>query len=427
MMGLAPSVSYFDLGRDLDFVSWDNYPARGEPNQAMDNNCALAADVMRGVRRRNFWIMETSAGPLGWGVMQRNLRPGELRKIALHQVAHGADGIVWFRWRTCTAGREQYWHGLLGHDGKAGRRYQEAAATAKELHRLWPLLAGTTVKTGVAMIYDYDSIWAFEAQPAYEANKRYADALLRFHVPLQKLGVNADVIGVDGDFSAYKVIIAPHLYVLPEAVAKRLEAFVKAGGVLVTDVRTGVKDETGLIPMETPPCALTNVLGIEIPEYESIAADYPLHVEGALAGDFTATGFADWIVPGKASVLARHGAAHAREYAAATVNTFGKGAAYHVGTVVKEDAFYRLLLRDACKRAGVGTGIEPPEGVEVSVREGNGRRMLFLVNHTGETQRVQVPAGCTCLPEGGTIGPEIELPAFDVAVLRHNIEPAVEA
>jgi beta-galactosidase len=418
LMGLASSVNYFDLGRDLDFVSWDNYPVRGEPNLPTNNDCALAADVMRGVRRQNFWIMETSAGPLGWGVMQRNLRPGELRKVALHQVAHGADGIVWFRWRTCTAGREQYWHGLLGHDGKAGRRYDEAAATAKELHRLWPLLAGTTVKTGVAMIYDYDSIWAFETQPAYEANKRYADALLRFHVPLQKLGVNADVIGADGDFSAYKVIIAPHLYVLPEAVAKRLEAFVKAGGVLVTDVRTGVKDETGLIPMETPPCALAKVLGIAIPEYESIAKDYPMVGEGALEGTFTATGFADWIVPAKATVLARHGAWHSREYAAATVNAFGKGAAYHVGAVVKEESFYRLLLQEVCRRAGVTTGIEPPEGVEAVVREGGDRRLLFLVNHTEQPVSVNVPAGRTCLFGGGETGRELQLPPFGVEVVR---------
>lgn len=418
LMGLAQSVNYFDLARDLDFVAWDNYPVRGAPNLPVNNDCALAADIMRGVGRKNFWIMETSAGPLGWGVMQRNLRPGELRKVALHQVAHGADGIVWFRWRTCTAGREQYWHGLLGHDGKAGRRYDEAAATAKELHRLWPLLAGTTVKTGVAIVYDYDTLWAFEAQPAYEANKRYADALLRFHVPLQSLGVNADIVGVDADFSAYRVIIAPHLYVLPEKHAKRLEAFVRAGGVLVTDVRTGVKDATGLIPMETPPCALRAVLGIEIPEYEAIAADYPLHGKGPLEGDWTATGFADWIVPRKARVLARHGAWHSGEYAAVTVNAFGKGAAYHVGAVVKEPAFYRRLLQEVCARGSVRSSVAPPEGVEAVVREAPGRRLLFLVNHTEAPQAVSVPAGRPRLLGGGKTAATLELASYGVEVVR---------
>lgn len=422
MMGLASSVNYFDLARDLDFVSWDNYPVRGEPNLAINQDSALAADVMRGVRKRNFWIMETAAGPLGWGVMQRNLRPGELRKIALHQVAHGADGILWFRWRTCTAGREQYWHGLLGHDGKAGRRYQEAAATAQDAHRLWPLLAGTTVKTGVAIVYDYDSLWAFEAQPAYAANKRYADALLRFHGPLQALGVNADIVAVDADFDAYRVIIAPHLYVLSGKHAKRLEAFVKDGGVLVTDVRTAVKDDTGLIPMETPPCALRAVLGIDIPEYESIAADYPLHGNGPLKGDWTATGFADWIVLREARALASHGAWHSRRFAAVTVNAFGKGAAYHVGTVVKEPAFYRRLLQEVCARGGVRPIVSlpegVPEGVEAVVREVPGRRLLFLINHTEEPKAVAVSSGRPRLLGGGKTGGKIDLPSFGVEVVR---------
>lgn len=418
MMGFAPSVDYFNLARDLDFVAWDNYPIRGEPALPLNQDAALAGDLMRGVARKNFWIMEIAAGPLGWGTMQRNLRDGELRKLALHQVAHGADGILWFRWRTCTGGREQYWHGLLGHDGKAGRRYREAAATAAELHRVWPILTGTTVRTPVAMIYDYDSIWAFEAQPAYEANKRHADPLLRFHVPLQKLGVNADVIAVDADFSAYKVIIAPHLYVLSAANAKRLEAFVRAGGVLVTDVRTGVKDETGLIPMETPPCALRTVLGFEIPEYESIAADYPLVGEGALAGSFTATGFADWIVPQEAQVLARHGARHCHTHAAVTVNALDAGAAYHVGAVVKEEAFYTRLLQLVLARAGVGTGVQPPDGVEACVREGAGRRILFLVNHTEAEQTVQIPAGGTRLADGSRTSATVVVAPFGVEMIR---------
>lgn len=60
-------IDYFDLARDLDFVSWDNYPrtqwsmqADVDPSQA-----ALAHDTMRGLKRRNFWVMEQQAGRLG--------------------------------------------------------------------------------------------------------------------------------------------------------------------------------------------------------------------------------------------------------------------------------------------------------------------------------------------------------------------------
>lgn len=112
-MGLHNSLNYYDLAKNLDFVSWDNYP---KLNPAIPYDASLAADVMRGLKKRNFLIMEQTAGPLGWATFSRNPQPGELRKICYQQLAHGADGQIWFRWRSCTVGREQYWHGLLGHE-----------------------------------------------------------------------------------------------------------------------------------------------------------------------------------------------------------------------------------------------------------------------------------------------------------------------
>ena len=143
-MGLFSDLNYYDLAEDLDHVSWDNYPVWGKPECTY--GAGMAADVMRGLKRKNFWIMEQTAGPGRLGSFGRNPRPGEIRKVAYQQLAHGADGKIWFRWRTCTAGREQYWHGLLGHDGKPLRRYREAAQAAREFHKLANDLAGTTVK-----------------------------------------------------------------------------------------------------------------------------------------------------------------------------------------------------------------------------------------------------------------------------------------
>src|SRR5262249_16930900 len=146
---------------------------------------ALGADLMRGLKKQNFLILEQTAGPLGWSIFSRNPRPGELRKICYQHIAHGADGELWFRWRSCTVVREQYWHGLLGHDGVAGRRYQEAAKFAKEFHALAPVLHGTNVDAKVAIIYDYDSLWALEIQNGYptashqSAIRRYYEALSR--------------------------------------------------------------------------------------------------------------------------------------------------------------------------------------------------------------------------------------------------------
>lgn len=415
-MGYHQDLDYYDLARDLDFVSWDNYPVWGALEIPYD--AAGAADLMRGLKRRNFWIMETTAGPGGWGEMGRNVRPGELRKVALQQVAHGADGLIWFRWRTCTVGREQYWHGLLGHDGLPGRRYREAQATAQELHRLWPELEGTTVPARVAILYDYDSLWATRFQKSFPDN-HWQQYLRRFQAALVRAGVPCDLIHPDQDLSGYRLVVAPQLFVLPDARAQRLAAFVRAGGVLLTTLRTGVKDEYSRCHARTLPGLLSDVLGIRIEEYEALPGATPAAIQGSglLPGAFTGTGFADWIQPTGAEVLAGYTTAHLRPYAAATRQRAGSGWAYYVGTVVTEDGFYDALLRSCLDAAGIQPVLIPPAGVEVCERAGAGRRLLFLLNHVEEPRQVAVPAGARALVGTITQG-QVALEPFGVAVLR---------
>lgn len=230
-------VNYYDLAADLDFVSWDNYPVWGAP--AVRYDASSAADIMRGLKKKNFWIMEQTAGPCGATTFGRNVRPGELRSITYQQVAHGADATIWFRWRTATVGREQYWHGLLGHDGRTLRRYDEAAQTAKELHALWPHIKDTTVLAKAAIIYDYDSIMALKIQPGYEYQghenfftSSYKDAFKRYHRALFRAGVAVDVIKPDDPMGKYDLVLAPHQHVLADEVAEKFNTYVKNGGVL---------------------------------------------------------------------------------------------------------------------------------------------------------------------------------------------------
>ena len=51
-----------------------------------------------------------------------------------------------------------------------------------------------------------------------------------------------DVINMDCDFTPYKLIVMPMLYMVRPGVAERLEAFVKAGGTVVTTYLTGMVD-----------------------------------------------------------------------------------------------------------------------------------------------------------------------------------------
>ena len=61
--------------------------------------------------------------------------------------------------------------------------------------------------------------------------------------------------------------------------------------------------------------------------------------------------------------------------------------------------------------------VDPPEGVEVSVREGEGRKLLFVINHTEEPKTVSVPAGKEILLGGGSTGEKLEIEAYGVEVI----------
>lgn len=417
-MGLFSDLNYYDLAEDLDHVSWDNYPIWNNKPEVR-YGAAAGADVMRGLKKKNFWIMEQSAGPGGWGSFSRNPRPGEIRSVAYQQLARGADGTIWFRWRSCTAGREQYWHGLLGHDGRPLRRYKEAAQTAREFHRLARDLDGTTVKADVAMIYDYDSIWALRIQPGFAKND-YHQAMHRYYNALFRAGVNVDMIKSTEDFSSYRVIIAADLHVLPDPVALALSEFVRNGGVLLADCRTGVKTESNLCHERAMPGLLGNALGITIDEYDALPEneDCVALGLGSLDGSFHALHYADWIKVRSAEKLVGFKSWHMKAFAAATRNRYGKGAAYYVGTVVQEESFYDLLIAEVLRDATIHPVVNPPPGVEVSVRQARGRKYLFLINHTERDQSVKVPAGRIELITGTPTKSNITLGVFGVAVIK---------
>jgi beta-galactosidase len=415
-MGLFRKLNYYDLARDLDFVTWDNYPIWGKPE--VRYAASLAADVMRGLKQKNFWIMEQTAGPGGWGSFGRNPRPGEIRSAAYQQLAHGCDGQIWFRWRTCTVGREQYWHGLLGHDGKALRRYREAADTAAEYHKLAPVLEGTTVQAQAAIIYDYDTIWATEIQPGFAKNDPI-DRISKYYNALFRAGVNIDIVPPGGDFSKYKLLLAPNLYILPDSVAERLVAFVKNGGVLLADARTGVKDFTSLCFDRTLPGLLAPALGIRIEEYDALPNEVTANLIGtpSFAATEAAESYVDFVQSNGAEVLAKYEPWYLKEFAALTRNRFGKGVGWYLGTLVKQPVFYDRLIDRLLADAKITPAVKAPEGVEASVRESPDRKVLFLINHLEEAKTVSVPEGKKNLLAGGQTGPSLELAPNGVAVI----------
>jgi beta-galactosidase GanA len=109
---------------------------------------------------------------------------------------------------------------------------------------------------------------------------------------------------------------------------------------------------------------------------------------------------------------------HMKPYAALTRNRFGRGVGYYVGAIIQEEAFYDALIAELLAAARVRPVVRPPQGVEASVRQGQGKRLLFLINHTEEKKTVAVPAGKRDLITGKKTENTLDLDIHGVAVLR---------
>ena len=416
-MGLWPEVlNYQILADQLDFISWDNYPF-GAADAAGVSACH---DTMRGYLGKNFWVMEQMSGPGGWGEMAPSPRPGRIREWTYHAIGRGADAINYFRWRVCRYGTEQYWHGILNHDGTVNRRYAEIKKTGEELKRIEDALEGTSVNAEVAFINDYDSRFAFQYQKSNSAFS-YVGLFVSLYRSLYRRNIAMDVMSSDADLSPYKLVIAPALFVLTKKRAKRFEQYVRNGGTLVMTFRSAVKDETGLIYNEALPALLQDVFGAVVQEYQSPSPDETNALWGQV-GDIDgmmseAKVWLDLMELRGARALAEYEAGFTENAPAITVNDLGDGKAYYIGTQPSQE-FLDVLMEMIAADAGVAFGINTPDEVDASVRSGPNGDLLFLVNHAPHRQEVKLPRPYEDLINGGGVKTSVELEAYGVAVLR---------
>jgi beta-galactosidase len=413
MMGTHSSLDYYALGRDLDFVSWDNYPIT--PWCQSPFGTALAADVMRGIKQRGVWVMEQQNGIAGWDKVQRRPSGAWLRCAAWQTIAHGADAVVFFRWDSARHGTEQYWHGIVNHDRVPRRRYREVVEFSQEMRELAVALEGTEVHSEVAILNSYEQHFAFDIQPQVEGLAIW-DQVGRYYRALRGSGLNVDIVPITCDLSRYKFIVAPSWYIMTEEDAARLVEYVLNGGTLVLSPRTGVKNGVNACHAEPLPSLLREAAGVEVDDYDPLGKDETIVRTGSGA-THTVTVWADALVLHGADAVAHYaGTVYAGE-PAITRNRFGEGTVYYFGTY-GEPALYHELLNQILDEVGIRDRFQTPEGVDTAWREGEHARYLFLINFNDSEQIVAVPVGMTRLLGGAAPVGAVTLPAFGVAIFQ---------
>ena len=416
MMGAYLELDLRTWAPEVDVISWDCYPW---PN-AEPADIAFEHDLNRGLKDgQPFLLMEQTPSSQSWQPVNALKRPGVLRLWSYLAVAHGADSVMYFQWRRGRGGAEKFHGAVVEHAGDpTARVFREVAALGAELERLGDTIVGARTTARVAVLFDWENWWAIEGAIGPMADKQYLSTVRRWYRALWRRNVAIDVVFADSDLGRYDVVLAPMLHMVKAGVAERVGAFLEAGGSFVTGVFSGVVDETDRA-FEGYPGPLRPMLGVWIEEIDALyehQSNRIVMTEGGVS--YRCGRLCEIVRLEGAEALATYGDEFYAGTPVVTVNRVGPGHAYYVASD-PDDAFLDHFVGTLLDRHGIQAPLVVPRGLEVAVRERDGRSFVFVLNHTGEAAEVVLPEAMALrdlLRDTPARGP-ITLAARDVLVL----------
>ena len=388
LMGTFKDLDYFEWAKEMDVVSWDNYPGMDTP----PSYTAMCHDLMRGIGgNKPFMLMEQTPNQQNWFPFCKVKRPGEVRKLSWQAVAHGADTVQFFQMKQSIGGCERFHGAVIAHDGtEESRVFKETAALGEELSRIGKRIMGSRIESRVAIMFDWQSYWSLEGCVGPTAGFNYPNEVHRFYRALWRRNVPVDFIESTAsldELKKYDLVIAPALITVLPGVAETLESYVADGGSFITGYMAGIHDEHDLVVPGGYPGKLRKLMGVWVEEIDALAPDETIEVHGDVVdakGEIVA------------SIIHREGAERLASYggnefyaghSALTVNTYGKGRAYFVGTPLDETGM-SAFMAPIIQQLGLKS-FDTPEDVSLSIRHAaDGTRYAFLINQSANGKQL---------------------------------------
>jgi beta-galactosidase len=431
LRALQRRFDHFDMAQVVDFVSI-------ESNATIKSKSAeLAAeiDILRSLKKTDvrtpdgdygFWVIEQKAGQVNWQDVNSLVRPGIVRLFTYQLISRGASGVLFYHWRQPRIGNEKFYGAVLPHHlHEDNRVYKEISQIGDELKLLAPVIKGTKVVAEACILYSHDNDWALQ-QPM-QPNKFFN---LREHIQLIYNALHDRNISVDfarptEDLAKYRLVFAPSLHLMAGGEADRLKLYVQNGGTLVGTFNTGLVDEHQIAPDTGYPHDLTDLFGLEVTEFDPLPPGEENHLtfKGAFPTSHMhpARLWCDIIAPNGCQILATYAKDFYSNSPAMTMNTFGLGKAVYIGTMSHQHFYYDLVtwLRQMCSLHPL---LKVPDTVEVSLRQKEGTKVFFLLNHQNSPVRIQFYKPMHDFLTGSTFSGNYDLPPHGVLVLDEHPE-----
>jgi beta-galactosidase len=395
---------------------------------------SIQEDFTRSLRNSNFLITETNAQTTGWSsAFQFPPYDGQLREDVYTHLSNGADMVEYWHWASIAANQETYWKGVLSHDLEPNRAYAEVSRTAHELQKIGPHLVGIEIHNQVAILWSRDSANAIGFMPFTSAGREWSGAaptadydslVQQIHHSLYELNVGSDfVFPTTTDFSAYKLLIVPALYISDDALLERISDYVKAGGHVVMTFKSGFANENSAVRWVRAPGPLREAAGFSYQEFSNL--EHPLSLKGdpfrAGAGNQVMY-WAEFIMPEHARPLAFYDHPFFGQWPAITENEFGAGSLLYEGTYLS-NALQTAVLRREIEKVGLaGSDQQLPAAVHIQHGVNRmGKRLHYYFNYSDTEVKVPYAYGPGAdLLDGKSVskGDVLTLAPWDLAIVE---------
>ncbi|WP_413374959.1 beta-galactosidase [Alkalihalobacillus sp. 1P02AB] len=415
-------LDYSKFAKHLDVISWDAYPAWHNDWETTANlamKVGFINDLYRSMKQQPFLLMESTPSGVNWHSVNKVKRPGMHLLSSMQMIAHGSDSVLYFQWRKSRGSSEKFHGAVVDHDNSAENRVFKEVAQVGETLKALPKIVGTNRPSEVAILYDWENNWALnDAQGFGMETKRYPQTLQEHYRPFWEKDIPVDVITKEQDFSAYKLLIVPMLYLVSEDTIARLKAFVANGGRLVMTYISGIVNESDLTYLGGWHSELQEIFGIK-----------PLETDTYYPNDKNYVHYHNktYLLKDYATVIEVHSAKVEGQYLedfyahtpAVTSHSYKEGKTYYIGARLEADFqrdFYNQVIEDLALESV--SQVKHGKGVSVQARQDDENDYLFVMNFTEELQTVEFPSTVFDLVTNEKLHGDVTLEKYEVRIVQ---------
>ncbi len=419
-------LDYSKFAKHLDVISWDAYPAwHNDWTTTADlaSKVGFMNDLYRSLKQQPFLLMESTPSCVNWHDVNKSKRPGMHLLSSMQMIAHGSDSVLYFQWRKSRGSSEKFHGAVVDHDNsRENRVFKDVTQVGQTLEKLSGVI-GTNRPAEVAVFYDWESNWAInDAQGFGVRTKLYPETVQKHYKAFWERDIPVDVITKEHDFSSYKLLIVPMLYLVSEKTISRFKEFVANGGTIVMTYISGLVNEHDLTYLGGWHKDLQEIFGIKPVETDTL---YPSDQNSVTfrGTTYQLNDYATIIEVATATVEGIYEDDFYAQTPAVTSHQYQAGKAYYIGGRLEhafQQAFYQDLIDELSLKPVFH--VKHGEGVSVQVRQSPESDYIFIMNFTEEKQPIVFETIVRDLITGEAMEGELTLEKYEVRIVEKTNE-----